>query len=209
MGRYLTGSIISSFKVTKKRNGGIWHSPYDVKENKEKVLEELSKMINLDFFDMEEIENGFSFKLKEEPLNRYFVDYMEELNTLDSYAVSTFIEHYYGENSNKKIEDIEGKLKIANLIDCAKHEYTALMLEDSEYEEREEYNPFFPDEAYFLRELDGYRGIDMEVNYFVLLFNADKWDGEDEWYMCYLLNRLVRLGLKNPLKDITFFCISY
>lgn len=204
MGRNLTGSLISSFVVRSK--GRIQNVTYDVKKNKEEVLKELSKMINLDFFKMKEIDDGFYFEVKEEVINKYFVDYMKELNTIDENAISKFL--YRFNYKSNKIDSVDGKIKIVNVVEPDKREHTELQIEGYDKGIREDSNPIFPDQAYFLNKLDGYHEIKMKVYYFAIIFDFDKYDGEDEWYMCNLLNKLVRLGMKNPLKDITFFCVS-
>lgn len=48
----------------------------------------------------------------------------------------------------------------------------------------------------------------MDIYYLRGSIDYSKYDGESERYICSLLINLVRKAMKNPLKDITFFCIS-
>ena len=61
MGRNISGGIISEFQVVSKgRNSDV----NILKEKKEELLKCLKEKINLDFFEMEEIDKGFYFNVK-------------------------------------------------------------------------------------------------------------------------------------------------
>jgi hypothetical protein len=201
MGRYLSGGLISEFKVLGE------NCNLKDKNVKKELLQCLGKMINLDFFDMEQLENGFYFKLKEEPIKEYFVDYIKELNTFDDDAISEVLYQLYGNNRrDKTIDDIAGKIKLISYDDFGHDEYV-LAVEDSENFIDAWDNPFFPHERIFLEGFSKVRDVRMVIDYFVTSRDYDKYDGEDEGYVCRLLNRMVRKAMTNPLKDITFFTI--
>lgn len=205
MGRNISGGLISEFQVVSKgRNsdGNI------LKEKKEELLKCLKEKINLDFFEVEETDNRFYFKLKEEPIKKYFVDYMKEFNTFDDSVIKELLWSFYGEDyRSKTIDDIDGKIKLVDVNEYGR-EYVELQVDGEKRSITPDGNPFFPHKVFFLENFSQYRDIDMDIYYLRVSFDYSKYDGESERYICSLLINLVRKAMKNPLKDITFFCIS-
>ena len=205
MGRNISGGLISEFQVVSKdrnSNGNI------LKEKKEELLKCLKEKINLDFFEMEETDDGFYFKLKEEPIKKYFVDYMKEFNTFDDSAIKELLWSFYREDyRSKTIDDIDGKIKLVDVNEYGR-EYLELKVDGEKLSITPDGNPFFPHKVFFLENFSQYGNIDMDIYYLRVSFDYSKYAGESERYICSLLINLVRKAMKNPLKDITFFCVS-
>lgn len=204
MGRNISGGLISEFRVVSKgRNSDV----NILKEKKEELLKCLKEKINLDFFEMEEIDNGFYFKLKEEPIKKYFVDYMKEFNTFDDNAIRELLWNFYGEGyKSKTIDDIDGKIKLVDVNEYGR-EYIELQVDGEKGSITPESNPFFPHKVFFLENFSQYGNINMDIYYLIVSFDYSKYVGESERYICSLLINLVRKAMKNPLKDITFFSV--
>ena len=204
MGRYLTAEIITDITVK---------SHYDRKEkqSKEKILTELNKMINLDFFNIDIKDQKMKFYLKEEVLNKYLKDYLKELEELKKDIIyDYFIHDLFGEQGkNKKINDIKEnfKFKIKEEYNGRKHK--VLIYDDNEENAILLGSGFFsPDEYYFIKDDNIREHINIKISGFTIIIDFNKYDGEDETFMCDLLNLLIRKGMNNPLKDITYFLVD-
>lgn len=181
-------------------------------EDIEIIKKHLSRYFNFDTYNMEEYEDKFVFTLKNDSFYNNIYECIREITKLTRFfqwnffnETSNLSDEYKGKNFSKVFRDHSELLTPENYSLNIEYDNGVFKLDGRKYD----YS--FVDEQYWLYwdcDLLGYYGkyrIDLDI--IDLGFDANKYVGEDESYLLYVVNNLKNANYKNELSKNNIFYI--
>lgn len=199
MGRYLAASIPTQLFIKKKSER---FANLDLVKDKEKILNQINKYIDLSFYDIEGNEEQIHLKLIEEKANKYLKELLEEINPildLDYYLQYCLFDR----------ED-NAKLQYDNIIikkDIKPNDIDYYMTAGKHKCEIEE-DWACTDGAPWLFDLeDEFKLIGVRMFSIHIWLDFPKYFGENENKMLLLLNKFSKNYFKSELSKVMIFNI--
>lgn len=199
MGRYLAASIPTQLFIKKKSER---FTNLDLVKDKEKILNQINKYIDLSFYDIEGNEEQIHLKLIEEKANKYLKELLEEINPildLDYYLQYCLFDRE--DNAKLQYDNIVIKKDIKpNDIDY----YMTAGKHKCEIEE----DWACTDGAPWLFDLeDEFKLIGVRMFSIHIWLDFPKYFGENENKMLLLLNKFSKNYFKSELSKVMIFNI--
>ena len=199
MGRYLAASIPTQLFIKKKSER---FANLDLVKDKEKILNQINKYIDLSFYDIEGNEEQIHLKLIEEKANKYLKELLEEINPildLDYYLQYCLFDRE--DNAKLQYDNIVIKKDIKpNDIDY----YMTAGKHKCEIEE----DWACTDGAPWLFDLeDEFKLIGVRMFSIHIWLDFPKYYGENENKMLLLLNKFSKNYFKSELSKVMIFNI--
>lgn len=199
MGRYLAASIPTQLFIKKKSER---FANLDLVKDKEKILNQINKYIDLSFYDIEGNEEQIHLKLIEEKTNKYLKELLEEINPildLDYYLQYCLFDRE--DNAKLQYDNIVIKKDIKpNDIDY----YMTAGKHKCEIEE----DWACTDGAPWLFDLeDEFKLIGVRMFSIHIWLDFPKYFGENENKMLLLLNKFSKNYFKSELSKVMIFNI--
>lgn len=199
MGRYLAASIPTQLFIKKKSER---FANLDLVKDKEKILNQINKYIDLSFYDIEGNEEQIHLKLIEEKANKYLKELLEEINPildLDYYLQYCLFDRE--DNAKLQYDNIVIKKDIKpNDIDY----YMTAGKHKCEIEE----DWACTDGAPWLFDLeDEFKLIGVRMFSIHIWLDFPKYFGENENKMLLLLNKFSKNYFKSELSKVMIFNI--
>lgn len=101
MGRYIASGLVTVISILENENA-------DEIKNKEEVLKDIGKRVDLNLYDVKEYTNGYELYLKTGIVNKNLKDFIKELDESNPVSLRRRKEHC---DENKKIWENNFKIK--------------------------------------------------------------------------------------------------
>lgn len=198
MGRYVAVGVVSRIDIFRKNN-------FNLEKNKEKILTDLGKYLDLSKYDMESYKNCLSFYLKKEHFNNNIHDLIKEMAPIIKsdallYNCGEDIEIETADFNKQNVPIIIKRYEKGN----KEGEFYCECKEDSE---NEEIAYEFP-EYWIFNDEDLSDELEVKFAYICLWRDWDKFGSEDETNLLKILNTLRYPYFKNELSKNILFYIS-
>lgn len=194
MGRYLSSGVLTSIFIKKSKD--IYHrdANFDLKKQKENILKDMNRIIDVSKYDVEEHEDVIVLKLKLDFINENIHALLSEMNHLTTSAY--FFENFYDYDEAIKIDfdDPDFKKKYPMLCTIEDGYYT-IKCNDKSVTEQAMFDDFY----WFIQ--DDYLCDNVVVSgaILVLWFDFNKYVGENQTPMLRVLNNLKTTYYHNEL----------
>ena len=218
MGRYLAMGLPTRIHFYKKESYTA-NSEFKILDNKEDILKKIKNYIDISFYDFDECTDGsdaFGLKLNEKMASENIHDVIKEVvNLIDDSRIRDAL--YYKEEidydnfSNENHPLFVHQYKDDDEYESdwqKKHLCDSYCLKSNSGEIGEDM-PFYSSEYWLFdydRELT--RNIEVNMLFFALWIDIDKFDSEDETRLIQLINKFSRRYFKNDLSNNLLFYIS-
>ena len=210
MGRYIANGILTEISI--KRRKDYWNIGKDLSDIKDDVVSSLSEILDLDMYDIEMTNSYINLSLKKELFNDNIHDLVKKTNKIT--LCNSLLYELYGDDYNKidldKTEFSKENI-IIELRTMRKDHYHIEKGETYLYCKKEielDY-PFMPYYLWCLTKNEINSDLEVQTSFVKLYSQYDKYEGEDECPMLYLLNHFSRNYIKdNPLYKSLFFYIT-
>lgn len=214
MGRYLANGVVVNLQIVKRENG----RDLDISKQKDKIILQLSKFLNMENYSLEEYDNGYEFTLKKDFFDNHIHELIREINPITDCRECLFYssngKNYkdikVDENFNKKNYPIELCLYDDSYnyqSDWQKDKMMGNFYMKIENEEVNLTEPFFPSNVWLIadnREL--FDNFKVYISFAMLWSTIDKVSFEDDSTLLFILNHFARKTLTSPLsKNLLFF----
>lgn len=218
MGRNLALGIPTRIRVCKRKK--YVDKDYKVLDNKDKFLNKLNNMVNINDYDIfiDEDDDSINLSIKEDFVNKNIHKCVIEI--IDTTGIRGLVDpnlnDRYKLNLNKyNQKDFPMKLQYNEEIHDKFYDMnTYYMISEksynTDYTHLAAFKPYFPQE-YWLLDFDKtlYKNVNVYIEYMPIWINVDKYNGDDEINIIYLLNKFSRNYFKNKLSnDLLFFIIG-
>jgi len=210
MGRNLACGIATKIQLYKK--GG-----FENESKKSGLLEELKKSIDLDFYDIEEYEDGYVLNLKKEAFDNNIHDLIKEISPYISgdHLLWSYFDKKLKEkgldytkfdfsNFNKKDYPLELVRYPEDYEDKCYAGLTVLKSDEAQYEDSWAFESFT---RILLRGYEDYRNVRTGVKLVDVWMNIDKELSEDPTMNLYYLNLFSRAFFKSRFSKCLVFYI--
>ena len=191
MGRYIASGLVTVISILENENA-------DEIKNKEEVLKDIGKRVDLNLYDVKEYTNGYELYLKTGIVNKNLKDFIKELDESNPVSLRRRKEHC---DENKKIWENNFKIK------KEKNKTYSLYINDEKVDEDEflglwEYfnYVYLPDSFY------DYCGYNIEIRLLMFSWGINKFMPERDPYILYLMNQDLKT-FKNPLSTAFVYVI--
>ena len=193
MGRYIASGLATVISISENKKS-------KEKKDKEEILKDIGKKIDLNLYEVKEYDNGYELYLKTDIVNKHLNEFVKELtlaNPLNTNAHT--LNDYYDENKN--IWENDFKVKVNKDGNYELYLNNKKINEDDYLGLWEYFNyVYFPDSIY-----DNFAYL-IKVKLLYLGLDIDKFMPERDPYILYLMNQDLKI-FKNPLSTAFIYGI--
>ena len=212
MGRNMMNGIATRIEI-QKRNPVV---NYDIIKNKNMILKEINKFVNVENYNCTQNENGdLTLEIKMEFFNDNIHDLIKETRKIMK-CENILLDNMFDkkEIDYKKFNNVNYPLQLKKYDENYKYAYARQKEEllgtyylESNIDKFQETGSWFPSNYWLFQEnKDMFYNLTVQIFHIPLWIDIGKIIMEDESFLLHLINRISRNHFKNPLsKDILFF----
>lgn len=204
MGRYLAcGIAINIIVKLRKEDDKIDESDL------ENIKKHMNNFISMDNYEIDTYDDGFSFTIKKDFLEKNIHDIIREVSNLIYFDLSYLFDEEY---NNKEIDVFSKDFNQENypiILEEEKSDNFVDVVLKTKYHNFDDFPCY--DEPYWLYDdsnLFGYRNkYKIRLNPAAIWIDLAKYSGEDETSLLSILNKMKKVYFKNPLSENLIFYI--
>lgn len=193
MGRYIASGLATVISILENEKS-------KETKDKEEILKNIGKKIDLNLYEVKEYDNGYELYLKTDIVNKHLNEFVKELTIANHLNTNAFtLNDYYDENKN--IWENDFKVKVNKDGNYGLYLNNKKINEDDYLSPWEYFNyVYLPDSIY-----DNFAYL-IKVKLLYLGLDIDKFMPERDPYILYLMNQDLKT-FKNPLSTAFIYGI--
>ena len=215
MGRFLAASIPTQLFI--KRRGESFNN-LDLIKDKEKILNQINKYIDLSFYDINEEEKQIYLKLNEEKANKCLKEFFKEIESILDLNHYLQFSLFKEEDTNEgfdlknilKKNETKKEINFDNIVikkDIKENDINYYMTAGEKNHEINEDLSCIDGAPWLFDLIKELRSIGAQIYSIHIWLDYDKFCGEDENKMLQLLNKFSKSYFKSELAKIMIFNI--
>lgn len=197
MGRNMSAGLLTEINIRKNR---AWYANenFDLKKEKNKIFEQLSKFVDITKYYVFEDEKGYCLKIKLDFINENIYDLVEEMNEMNSRI--NFINMIFDDRIECLDDNFKKEHPIKCYIDRDRKEFIIESDENCSYSDRL-YYPFH----WIISDEQLFKEISVNGSILPIWFDIGKFNGEDETFMLMAMNTMKTKYFKSELSKCLIF----